>query len=335
MSLLPVVARSAALLAIVCAAACSAAPAALAEKKAKAGDPSSAGGEESPTGDGDPADPARPPRTSTGKLGVVVIDTQQVFFTTAAARNPASDIPARIERTRKVLELAAASHVPTFVTFEQSKTGDHALPAALASALPPDAQQLIKTTFAATSEPTFASAVGTSAVKRVLVLGAETDVCVLQTMLGLRRGGVEVLSLVDALVTEEVNDAPARRRLRQAGVVEVKMDEAQALITSGAPSSPPSTSAPPVIVRPLEIAVLLHDLGGLAAADPNAAAKRARLKELLLISEWFKMPVLAEDPTEALAALPADLRGLVKRPMVALATRPAQVKQVVVAGGRT
>jgi hypothetical protein len=171
-------------------------------------------------------------------------------------------------------------------------------------------------------------------VKRVLVLGAETDVCVLQTILGLRRSGIEVLALTDALVTEEVNDAPAHRRLRQAGVVEVTMEEAQAYLTNAAPSSPPSTTAPPVIVKPLEIGLLLTDLPGLSASDPSAAAKRARLKELLLISEWFAMPVLAANPTQALAALPADLRGLVKKPIVALSARPAQVKQIAIAGGR-
>ena len=239
MSVLPIVARSLALLAVLSAAACSAAPVALIEKPkaAEATTPSADDDPSSPAGD--PTDPERLPPTSIGKLGVVVIDTQQVFFTTATSRNAGADIPARIERTRQILALAATRHVPTFVTFEQSKTGDHALPAVLASALAADAQQLVKTTFAATGLPAFASAISTSAVKRVLVLGAETDVCVLQTILGLRRSGIEVLALTDALVTEEVNDAPAHRRLRQAGVVEVAMAEAQAFIDSAAPSSPP------------------------------------------------------------------------------------------------
>lgn len=320
MSVLPIVVRSVALLAVVSAAACSA-PVPLSDKKAKTSDPSARpdGDDRSPPGDdGATPDPDRLPPTSTGKLGVVVIDAQQVFFTTATARNPASDVPARVERTRQILALAATNHVPTFVTFEQSKTGDHALPASLASALGSDAQQLIKTTFAATGLPAFASAIGTSAVERVLVLGAETDVCVLQTMLGLRRAGIEVLALSDALVTEEINDGPARRRLRQAGVVEVTLTEAQSFIASAAPSSPPSTTTAPAIVRPLELGILLSDLAGLTASDPSAAAKRARLEELLLISEWFAMPVLADNPAQALAELPADLRGLVKKPLVAL-----------------
>lgn len=279
--------------------------------------------------------PAPTPATSRGKLGVVVIDSQQVFFTTANARNPSSDITKRMANNKRVLELATASHAPTFITYEASKTGDHALHSSLAGVVPPQAQEFIKTTFAATGQPQFLGAVKASEVRRLIVIGAETDVCVLQTMLGLRRAGFEVLALVDALFTEEVNDAPALRRMRQAGIVQVKMQEAEALLTDGAASQAPTTTAPPPIVRPLEIGIVLHDLAGLNAADSNAAAKKARLKQLLLISEWFKMPVLAADPQQALAALPADLQTILKHPIVALASRPAQVKQVVVAGGRS
>ena len=137
------------------------------------------------------------------------------------------------------------------------------------------------------------------------------------------------------MFTEEVNDGPALRRMRQAGIVAVTMQDAEALITNGAASPAAPASGPPVIVSPLETGIVLHDLAGLSVADPNAAAKKARMKELLLISEWFKMPVLAADPQAALAALPADLKAIVKRPFLALSARPAQVKQLVVAGGRS
>jgi nicotinamidase-related amidase len=323
-----------ALVAIASAAACSAAPPEAPKKSKSDKDPAAASAPDDadPDGDGTPNPPAA---TSTGKLGVVVIDTQQVFFTTATARNPTANIPTRMTNIQHVFELAAASHVPTFITFEATKTGDHALPAALAGALPPSAQDFIKTTFAATGQPQFLSAVQSSQLKRLLVVGAETDVCVLQTMLGLRRAGFEVLSLVDALFTEEVNDGPARRRMRQAGIVEVTMQDAEGIVTRSAATPAPAPTSPAVSVRPLEIGIVLHDLAGLSAADPNAAAKKARLKQLLLISEWFRMPVLAADPQAALAALPADLKTILKHPIVALASRPAQVKQVVVAGGRT
>lgn len=272
--------------------------------------------------------------TSAGPVGVVAIDVQQVFFDTATARNPKADVPSRMKRTAHVFELAKTNHVPVFITYEATKTGDHALPAMLATALPPQSMEFIKTTFAATGQPQFAAAIETPNVARFLVIGAETDVCVLQSVLGMRRAGLEVLALVDTLFTEEVNVAPALRRMRQAGVVQIEITEAEAILAGGRSKAPPA-SPPPVIVKPLSMGILLHDLEGLNAADANASAKMVRLRELLLISEWFRLPVLAADPAHATSLLPANLRSILTRPIVALANRPAQVTQLAIAGGHT
>ncbi|MDF2693232.1 MAG: hypothetical protein K0S65_1615 [Labilithrix sp.] len=275
-------------------------------------------------------------KESTGPLGVVVIDVQRVFFDRASARNPQSNIAARMTRSQRVFELAGQKQVPLFITFEASKTGDHALPPSLAGALPAHAKQFVKTTFGAMGQPQFANAINTSGLERFLVIGAETDVCVLQTVLGMRRKGHEVIALVDALFTEEVNSGPALRRMRQAGVVELGMEAAEVVLESGGttptPAAPAMTSAP-VIVSPLEIGILLHGLDGLNAADPNSAAKRVRLRELLLISEWFRIPLFAKSPDSALAALPSDLRNVLTRSIRPLADRPAQIKQLAIAGG--
>jgi hypothetical protein len=92
-------------------------------------------------------------------------------------------------------------------------------------------------------------------------------------------------------------------------------------------------AAQPVIVKPLEMGLVLNRADALGASDANANAKRVRLRELLLISEWFRLPVLAADPAAATAALPADLRNILTRPIMALANRPANVKQLAVFGG--
>ena len=68
---------------------------------------------------------------------------------------------------------------------------------------------------------------------------------------------------------------------------------------------------------------------------PSAsAAKLVRLRELLLVSEWFQRPVYAADPEATTAALPANLRAILKRPVLPLASRPASVTQLAFAGGR-
>src|SRR5215207_3439107 len=110
-----------------------------------------------PGSSGDTPAPARPDPTT--KLGVVAIDLQKVFFATANARNPKSNPNERMKRAQRVFELAAAKDVPFFITYEDAKSGDHALPPSLASVLPKAAHEIIKTTFAATGQPTFVPAI--------------------------------------------------------------------------------------------------------------------------------------------------------------------------------
>jgi nicotinamidase-related amidase len=287
-------------------------------------------------GDGDsPNDPpAGPGGTVTGPVGLVAIDVQRVFFDTATRRNPSADVPGRMAKVDKLFRLAGTKNVPIVVTFEDSKTGDHALPPSLATALPTNALQLIKTTFGAMGQPQFKSTLAASPAKRFVVIGAETDVCVMQTMLGMRRAGHYVVAVTDALITEEVNNGPALRRMKQAGIVQMGMADAEALIENQGASPAPSTTTPPVIIRPLEVGIVLNDVAGLTATDGSSAAKLARMRELLIISEWFKLPLLAANPEAALQAMPANLKTLITRPIVALANKPASVTQLVIAGGK-
>ena len=266
----------------------------------------------------------------------MTIDVQNVFFTRATKRN-AKNVEGRMANIEKVWKLAAARNIPVFITFEDSKSGDHALPPTLTAARPPSAQDFIKTTFAATGQPQFVPALMCCNVKRFLVLGAETDVCVLQTILGMRRAGLEVLVVTECLFTEEVNTVPAFRRYKQAGVVEINMSDAEALLQSGGASSTPapSTNAPPTIVQPLALGVLLNGVegNGLSAADPNGSPKMVRVRELLLVSEWFKLPLFAVDPQATSNGMPADWKSIITRPITPLASRPASIKQLAVAGG--
>ena len=53
----------------------------------------------------------------------------------------------------------------------------------------------------------------------VVVAGAETDVCVMQSCFGLLEMGFEVFLLEDCVFSNEANVGPALRRMQQAGVV--------------------------------------------------------------------------------------------------------------------
>lgn len=106
-----------------------------------------------PGDDDDPNDDASaddaPVATSKGPFGVVAIDVQKVFFTTATSHNPGANVGERMNRTERLFKLAGEHDVPIFVTYEDSKSGDHGLPPSLAAALPSNAKEFIKTTFGA------------------------------------------------------------------------------------------------------------------------------------------------------------------------------------------
>jgi nicotinamidase-related amidase len=267
------------------------------------------------------------PGAGAAKLGIVLIDAQTNFVQRAATPN----MPGVLAKTKATLELAAKYELPVFITYEGSKRGDHALTPALRGAVPPRALDFIKTTFAATGLPAFRAAVQRSGAKTLVVLGSETDVCVMQTVLELRRLGYDVLLQEDAVFSSESAPSPALRRMVQAGVVMVDRAAVAALGSESVPQ--PSHPADTAIPRfePRKAAIVLNHLDEAAvseAADISKAAKLSRLRELLLISEWFGLPVYADAP------LPHELRRLVEKPPKPLAELASAkgVEQVVVAG---
>lgn len=271
---------------------------------------------------GSDATPAPPPPA--GRAGLVLIDVQQSFVKSAS--NP--DLSQVLERTRSALLLAGQRSTPVFITYEATK--QNALPASIQGAVPAGAQEFVKTTFAATGLPAFASAVKQAGLTHLVVLGAETDVCVLQTVLGLRALGLGVVLQKDAVFSEETNTAPSLRRMRQAGVSLASAAEVSALLGGG---PLPAVPADPIRrLKPFAVATVLNQLDQAslsAAQDPHKAAKQARLRELLLASEWFGVPIFGTT-----TSLPSSLAGLLKKPIRPLAELAAEkgIEQVVIAG---
>jgi len=81
--------------------------------------------------------------------------------------------------------------LPFFITYEASDENDFSHPES--RVLPNNHQKFIKTTFAATDQMHFRQSLLQSGIHRFALFGSETDVCILQTALGLRRLGFEVL----------------------------------------------------------------------------------------------------------------------------------------------
>lgn len=69
------------------------------------------------------------------------------------------------------------------------------------------------------TEPDIADVIEQLPVKQIAVAGAETDVCILQSVLGLLQVGYQVFLLEDCLFTSEPQPGPALRRMYQAGAI--------------------------------------------------------------------------------------------------------------------
>jgi nicotinamidase-related amidase len=157
----------------------------------------------------------RPPRASLEDLMVLLIDAQPGFLDGWMAGEPGP----LLARLRFLLGLAAAYDLPCLATFEQPDDRNGWLPPALESVFPAHGQKLVKRSFGCCGEPGIPEALAAAGRRQVAVAGAETDVCVLQSVLGLIAAGYEVFLLEDCVSSSEPAVGPALRRMEAAGAV--------------------------------------------------------------------------------------------------------------------
>lgn len=142
------------------------------------------------------------------QVAVLVIDVQHVVFM------PPEQELVRLEN---LLLLADWMDLPTIATFEHPVDIKGTLPERLEKVFPAKGQRFTKHTYNCCSEPTILEALKKLPGKQIAVAGAETDVCVMQSTLGLLKLGYQVFLLEDCIYTSEPNPRPALHRLYQAG----------------------------------------------------------------------------------------------------------------------
>lgn len=147
-------------------------------------------------------------------VAVLIIDVQERFL--AEMHGPQEPVVARLEQ---LLLFADVWNLPVVATFEHPAGADPRLPGALGGALPAGATSLVKRRFGAHDEPEIAAALRATGRRQIVVAGCETDVCVLQTVLGLLAAGYETFVLEDAVFSHEPNVGPALRRMEAAGAI--------------------------------------------------------------------------------------------------------------------
>ena len=148
-------------------------------------------------------------------LAIVVIDVQPYFLNGWMA-GEAEPLLARLEF---LFALATVYDLPLLATFEQPIETKGWLPERLEPFFPAHGQRHTKQTFNCCGEPSIVAAIDGLGRQQIAVAGGETDVCVLQSVLGLIEARKQIFLLEDALFSSEPHVGPALRRMEQAGAI--------------------------------------------------------------------------------------------------------------------
>ena len=147
-------------------------------------------------------------------LAIVFIDVQPYFLDKlSGCREPL------LVRLEQLLIIAEWFELPVLVTLEQPVARKRELPERLQRLLPAAGVVFKKHTYNLCAEPEIESALNHLGRSQFAIAGGETDVCVLQSVLGFRRGGRDVFLLEDCLFSAEPDVSAALTRMQRAGAI--------------------------------------------------------------------------------------------------------------------
>ncbi len=144
---------------------------------------------------------------------LVVIDVQDAFLDKLRGQES--------ERLLKsvcwLVRLALWKHIPLIVTAEESST--QPLARELVKTLPAETPIFDKVSFGLAHQPDILGAVERTGRKTAVLIGLETDVCVMHSSLGLLEKGYRVAVVADATGTPAPGQEMGLNRMRSAGVI--------------------------------------------------------------------------------------------------------------------
>jgi hypothetical protein len=154
------------------------------------------------------------PTVEAGRVGIVLVDAQPSFWDIMhGAKEPV------LMRVERLLVLADWLDLPLMATFEHPVETKGWLPERLERVFPSHGKRFVKRTYNLCSDPTIREAISGMQLPQMIVAGAETDVCILQSALGLVEMGLQVFLLEDCVFTSEHHARPALERMYRAGVI--------------------------------------------------------------------------------------------------------------------
>ncbi len=152
----------------------------------------------------------------TDSLGLLLIDAQPAFW--ASMYGPREPVVVRIEH---LLLLAETFNMPTIATFEHPVESKGWLPERLEHVFPENGQRLVKHAYNCCDDKQIRTALQNIETRELIVAGAETDVCVLQSVLGLLDMGFQVFLMVDGIFSSDPDPEAAIQRMVRAGAVPI------------------------------------------------------------------------------------------------------------------
>ena len=145
----------------------------------------------------------------------LIIDVQEFFLAQTDKR-----VRSKIEtNTKNFARLLGYFRVPMVATLERPVDQKGALPKEIAKHLREDAKIFEKDFFDLTKEKKIADYIARLKNKQVIVAGCETDVCVLQSCLGLLALGYDVFVVEELVFSSSRNVDAAIARMKAAGAV--------------------------------------------------------------------------------------------------------------------
>lgn len=248
-----------------------------------------------------------PPTAS--NTGLIIIDVQKIalpgheeFADKELVKDYMEHIHA-MDELDKIVELsllAGQKSIPTITTCIMADTGAFAMPNALIEALPVEAQSFTKLVFDHTKDAQILSAMETSGIKNWIVVGNKTDVCVLQSVLGMLDKGYNVYVVEDAIYSTGTNQGAIIKRMLQAGAHFTDYAQVRNSLLNQRPIV--SRRYCPALVPSKRIVLdqlaVLHFAGDQSdfqsAKDPYKEEKAIRINKLFRHAELFELPIFAE-----------------------------------------
>jgi len=145
----------------------------------------------------------------------LIIDVQEFFLSQIDTR-PRSKLEINIKNFARLL---GYFRIPMVATLERPVDQKGALPREIAKHVSEDAKIFEKDFFDLTKEKKIADYIARLKKKQVIVAGCETDVCVLQSCLGLLALGYDVYVVEELVFSSSPNVDAAIARMKAAGAV--------------------------------------------------------------------------------------------------------------------